>query len=93
MFKPFKTPLFKTVAKPAAIDLTAAESEDEQPNHRPLKKRRLVDDDESPPISKPTASAALLARTKPLLAVKNPADVKTPEQIVDASEGYYIVLW
>jgi DNA repair and recombination protein RAD54B len=93
MFKPFKPPLPKSVARPPTIDLTAAQSEDEQPSHRPLKKRRLLDDDESSPISKPTTSAAALAHRKPLLAVKNPTEIKVPEQIFDASEGYYIVLW
>lgn len=93
MFKPFKPPLLKSVAKPATVDLT--ESDDEAQT-RPYKKRKLLVHivEDSPPRAIAPVSSAVLAPRKPLLVVKKPADLNAAsEGPADSPEGYYMVLW
>ena len=98
MFKPFKTPLIKSIAKLASIDmdLTVPDSDsDVESQPRPPKKRRLIHIvEDSPPPKGAAASSAVLALRKPLLVVKNLAETKVPtEDVRDGPEGYYMVLW
>jgi DNA repair and recombination protein RAD54B len=97
MFKPFKPPLLKSVAKPAPvapIDLTES---DDEPVHHPYKKRKLlihVVEDSPPPTKAPRVSSAAFAPRKPLVLVKNPTELKTTQDAsADGPEGYYLVLW
>ncbi len=97
MFKPFKPPLLQSVAKPAPvapIDLTES---DDEPVHRPYKKRKLlirVVEESPPPTKAPPVSSAVLAPRKPLLIVKNSNEQKsTQDSFAEGPEGYYMVLW
>jgi DNA repair and recombination protein RAD54B len=97
MFKPFKPPLLKSVAKPtpsAPIDLTGS---DDEPIHHPYKKRKLlihIVEDSPPPTNAPPASLAALAPRKPLFVVKNSNDLNsTRNASAEGPEGYYMVLW
>lgn len=109
MFKPFKPPLLKCVAKPASIPPIDLTESDDEPVHRPYKKRRLltgwrsafstvamihVVEDSPPPTKAPSASSAVLAPRKPLLVVKNPTELRsTHDASAEGPEGYYMVLW
>jgi DNA repair and recombination protein RAD54B len=97
MFKPFKPPLLKSVAKQGpntSIDLTKS---DDEPLHRPYKKRKLlihVVEESPPPTTAPPVSSAVFAPRKPLLVVKNPIELKsTQDASAEGPEGYYMVLW
>ncbi|TVY82311.1 DNA repair and recombination protein RAD54B [Lachnellula suecica] len=95
MFKPFKPPLLKSVAKPKAIVIESSDDEDEI-QARPAKKRKLlyVDIDkveDSPPRK---SSSAVHAPRKPLLPVKNPVETKqSANDEAEGLEGFYNVLW
>ena len=98
MFKPFKPPLIKSIAKPASvdIDLTVPDSDsDPESRPRPPKKRRFIHVvEDSPPPKKAAASSAVLAPRKPLLVIKNLAETKpSTEDSTNGPEGYYMVLW
>jgi hypothetical protein len=97
MFKPFKPPLLKSVAKPASISPIDLTESDDEPVHRPYKKRKLlvhVVEDSPPPTKAPNASSAVLAPRKPLLVVKNPTELRpTYDAFAEGPEGYYMVLW
>jgi DNA repair and recombination protein RAD54B len=97
MFKPFKPPLLKSVAKSASIAPIDLTESDDEPVHRPYKKRKLlvhVVEDSPPPTKVPSASSAVLAPRKPLIVVKNPTELKsTQDASVEGPEGYYMVLW
>jgi DNA repair and recombination protein RAD54B len=92
--KPFRPPLLKQVEKQAKIDLTESDSEDVI-EHRPYKKRKLLERivPESPPKNFVPASPAAFAPRKPLLVVKNPAEIGSKSGDLESPEGYYIVLW
>ncbi|KAN0114822.1 SNF2 family N-terminal domain containing protein [Hyaloscypha variabilis] len=97
MYKPFKPPLLKSAAKSAStapIDLTES---DDEPLHRPYKKRKLlihVVEDSPPPTKAPPPSSAVLAPRKPLILVKNSIELRsTQDASAEAPEGYYMVLW
>ncbi|KAJ5042784.1 uncharacterized protein L3040_004177 [Drepanopeziza brunnea f. sp. 'multigermtubi'] len=94
MFKPFKPPRLKSVARPASIDVDDIEILESPP--RPYKKRRLLEHivEDSPPKKAPLTSSAVLAPRKPLLPVKNPLEAKPrPESQAGSPESYYMVLW
>ncbi|KAG9232554.1 SNF2 family N-terminal domain-containing protein [Amylocarpus encephaloides] len=94
MYKPFKPPLLKSVAKPATVDLTG--SDDQPYNHtRPTKKRRFIHVvEDSPPPKKALSSSAVNAPRKPLFVVKNSVETRPAAQHkVEGVEGYYMVLW
>jgi DNA repair and recombination protein RAD54B len=97
MFKPFKPPLLKSIAKPASITPIDLTESDEEPVHRPYKKRKLlvhVVEDSPPPTKAPSASSAVLAPRKPLLVVKNPTELRSAHDAsAEGLEGYYMVLW
>lgn len=101
MFKPFKPPLLKRIqSKSAPIDLTessdhGSESEsDEEPTHRPAKRRRLLVHvvEDSPPRPKIQTSSAVSAPRKPLI-VKSTNEPKPAQPDSQSPEGYYMVLW
>lgn len=97
MFKPFKPPLLKSVAKSAPIAPIDLTESDDEPVHRPYKKRKLlvhVVEDSPPLIIAPHVSSAVLIPRKPLLVVKNSNELKsTQDASVEGPEGYYMVLW
>jgi len=92
--KPFRPPLLKKVEKQAKIDLTDSDPDDVI-EHRPYKKRKLLERTvpESPTKNFVLASSAAIAPRKPLLVVKNPAEIEPKSADSESPEGYYIVLW
>ena len=96
MFKPFKPPLLKSVARPAKVDLTVSDHGSDDESSRPTKKRRLVHViEDSPPRSKAQNSSGVGAPRKPLLVVSNRNESRTTtiDNVSEGLEGYYMVLW
>jgi DNA repair and recombination protein RAD54B len=97
MFKPFKPPLLKSVAKPAPPALVDLTESDDGPTQRPSKKRKLlihIVEDSPPPAEAPPSSSAVLAPRKPLLVAKNSNELQlTQDTPAEGPEGYYMVLW
>ncbi|KAK2630268.1 hypothetical protein QTJ16_001088 [Diplocarpon rosae] len=91
MFKPFKPPALRSIAKATPADIDEAESQ-----LRPSKKRRLLEHviEESPPKKTIFKSSGVSAPRKPLILVNNPVETKQrAEANPNDQESYYMVLW
>ncbi|CZT49781.1 probable RDH54 Protein required for mitotic diploid-specific recombination and repair and meiosis [Rhynchosporium secalis] len=91
MFKPFKPPASRSVARPAP-------TEDRVPDSPPPAKRRKllshVIEDSPPKKTIAPASSGVLAPRKPLIPVKNPVQAKPVDgSSSECPENYYMVLW
>jgi DNA repair and recombination protein RAD54B len=92
MFKPFKPPLLKSIAR--SEDPISIPDSDSDQESRPAKKRKLlIVEEKSLPTKAPSSSAALAPR-KPLLVVKNLIETnKSADVQCEGPEGYYLILW